>query len=48
MSHDYDAFLDTKRISVAPAGIPDPPPLSDKLFPFQRDITAWALRRGAR
>lgn len=43
---DYGAFLASKRIVSAPAGIPDPPALSDMLFPFQRDITRWALRRG--
>ncbi len=42
----YGTFLESKRLVVAPAGIEDPPPLSDRLFPFQRDITAWALRRG--
>lgn len=42
----YDTFLASKRLVVAPAGIPDPPPLSERLFPFQRDITHWALRRG--
>jgi len=29
-----------------PCGIADVPGLNPKLFPFQRDITAWALRRG--
>lgn len=29
-----------------PVGIAETPPLSDVLFPFQRDIVAWALRRG--
>jgi superfamily II DNA or RNA helicase len=42
----YADFLASKRPNVAPAGIPDPPPVSDRLFPFQRDITRWALRRG--
>ncbi len=42
----YAEFLASKRITVEPAGIEEVPPLSDKLFPFQRDITAWALRRG--
>lgn len=43
---NYSDFLAAKRITVAPAGIPKPPDLSDRLFPFQRDITRWALRRG--
>jgi hypothetical protein len=42
----YQEFLRSKRIAVAPAGIPDPPELSGRLFPFQADITRWALRRG--
>lgn len=42
----YADFLASKRIEVAPAGIADPPPISGRLFPFQQDITRWALRRG--
>jgi superfamily II DNA or RNA helicase len=42
----YSNFLASKRIVVHPAGIEDPPPVSERLFPFQRDITHWALRRG--
>lgn len=42
----YSDFLASKRISVAPAGVGEPPPLSALLFPFQRDIARWALRRG--
>lgn len=42
----YEAFLETKRITAPATGIASPPELSPKLFPFQRDITAWALRRG--
>lgn len=42
----YQDFLATKRLVVAPAGIPEPPPLAGSLFPFQTDITRWALRRG--
>lgn len=43
---DYGAFLESKRLVVKAAGIPDPPRLSGKLFPFQGDITRWALCRG--
>jgi superfamily II DNA or RNA helicase len=42
----YAEFLEAKTLAVPPTGIPDPPDLSAKLFPFQRDITRWALRRG--
>lgn len=42
----YERFLAAKRIEVAPCGIEDVPGLSPKLFPFQHDIAAWALRRG--
>lgn len=41
----YHAFLQRKAIIDPPAGI-EPPTLSSALFPFQRDIVAWALRRG--
>ncbi len=43
---DYESFLASKRLVAAPAGIADPPELGSFLFPFQRDITRWALRRG--
>lgn len=43
---DYEAFVASKRLVVAPVGIESPPELSNKLFPFQRDIVRWALRRG--
>lgn len=42
----YSDFLRSKRIDAPSTGIADPPALSTKLFPFQRDITRWALRRG--
>jgi len=42
----YKDFLESKRIVVHAAGIADPPPVSERLFPFQRDIARWALRRG--
>jgi hypothetical protein len=43
---NYQDFVATKRLIVAPAGIESPPALDARLFPFQRDITTWALRRG--
>ena len=41
----YETFLKTKSKSFTPVGF-DPPDISDALFPFQRDIVRWALRRG--
>lgn len=43
---NYEDFIASKRLVAPPCGIPDPPELSAKLFPFQADITRWALRRG--
>lgn len=43
---DYAQFLESKRIESAPSGLSDIPPLNPMLFPFQRDIVKWALRRG--
>lgn len=42
----YHDFLARKAISDPMTGIPSPPSLPEKLFPFQRDIINWALRRG--
>lgn len=43
---DYEAFLEQKRITSPDVGIQTTVRLSGKLFPFQRDIVRWALRRG--
>lgn len=43
---EYKEFIESKRIVDRPAGIEDPVRISTKLFPFQRDIVRWALRRG--
>ena len=43
---EYEEFLASKAVVVAPAGIANPPELTDSLFVFQRDIVRWALRRG--
>ena len=43
---DYGTYLQRKRLFDAPTGLETVPPLPAELFPFQRDIVAWALRRG--
>lgn len=43
---DYAAFLEKKAIIDPATGIADVPPLAQHLFPFQSDITKWAIRRG--
>lgn len=42
----YAEFLAAKAISDPPTGIASVPELATHLFPFQRDIVRWALRRG--
>jgi len=42
----YDAFLAEKSRIDPPTGLTDLPDLPAQLFPFQRDIVRWALRRG--
>lgn len=42
----YADFLARKLEHAPPTGLADVPELSTALFPFQRDLTAWALRRG--
>lgn len=47
MSTDYHEFIAAKRIVTVEAGLPvSADALNPKLFPFQRAITAWALRKG--
>jgi hypothetical protein len=43
---EYEEFLARKAIFDAPTGFQDVGELPSVMFPFQRDITAWALRRG--
>lgn len=43
---NYSEFLKAKEIVALPTGIEPKGPLNAKLFPFQRDIVQWALRRG--
>lgn len=45
-SATYDIFLARKAVSDPMTGIRDIPDLPTCLFPHQRDIVAWALRRG--
>lgn len=43
----YKEFLKTKELKSIEAGFDVPEDwLSDKLFPFQRDIVRWALKKG--
>lgn len=43
----YQKFLESKRIAIEDAGVSvDQQLLNRNLFPFQRDITKWALRKG--
>lgn len=42
----YAEFLASKAISDPMTGLTEVPALPDALFPFQRDIVQWALRRG--
>lgn len=44
--HSYREFLDAKRLLDPSTGIETPPDLPDFMFPHQRDIVKWALRRG--
>lgn len=43
---DYEEFIARKAIIDAPTGLDVVPDLNTMLFPFQRDIVRWALRRG--
>lgn len=42
----YRQFLEHKKIIDPATGISTVPPLNRALFDFQRDIVAWALKRG--
>lgn len=42
----YTSFVSNKLQFVAPSGMDDVPELHPSLFPHQRDLVAWALRRG--
>lgn len=43
---NYHEFLEAKKIIAKPVGLEMIPQLNPMLFPFQRDIVSWALRRG--
>ena len=43
---EYAAFLAAKAAVDPMTGLTEIPPLNPQLFEFQRDIVAWALRRG--
>lgn len=43
---NYSDYLKRKKVFDAPTGLMDAPDISAALFPFQRDIVRWALRRG--
>ncbi len=42
----YAEFLESKLVSDPATGLSDVPTLPAGLFPFQHDLTSWALRRG--
>jgi superfamily II DNA or RNA helicase len=42
----YDEFVASKQITLADSGLSTVPQLNPQLFPFQRDIVGWALRKG--
>ena len=46
MNAAYEAFLARKAVTDPMTGLADVPDLPAAMFPFQRDITSWALRRG--
>ena len=46
MSGDYQEFVSRKLSRHVPTGMASVPRLHKGLFPFQRDLVGWALRRG--
>ncbi len=42
----YSEFVNRKLATIPPAGIENASVVNDRLFDFQRDLVAWALRRG--
>ncbi len=43
---DYSEFVKTKQLLFNPVGFKPVDKLNKKLFPFQKDIVSWALRKG--
>lgn len=43
---NYEDFVARKLETVAPSGLSQPFCLPDSLFPMQRDLVGWGLRRG--
>lgn len=43
---EYQSFLAQKSRVDVPTGLSEIPELNSALFPFQRDICSWALKRG--
>jgi superfamily II DNA or RNA helicase len=44
---DYQKFLESKRLVVSRKGIEvSADDINESLFPFQRDVTKWSLRKG--
>lgn len=43
---NYEEFVAKKLVLKSPTGLQDVPPLGDYLFPFQRALVDWCLRRG--
>ena len=42
----YQEFVSRKLETLAPSGLAEPFALPESLFDMQRDLVAWALRRG--
>jgi superfamily II DNA or RNA helicase len=43
---DYQEFVENKRVLERAAGLAEIPQLNQSLFPFQKDVVEWALKRG--
>lgn len=44
---NYRTFLEGKRLLLRPSGLEvSPAAVHPLLFPFQRDLTAWSVRKG--
>ena len=45
MSTDYDSFIISKNRRAQDAGF-DPQPITAPLFPFQKHVVQWAIKKG--